>query len=467
MEELFKDRLPEFYEALAYHYKQGHSISRAVDYLIKAGKKSYNRYAIAEANQYYRNAFDLLKDKPDKSQEENNLLADLIIDWSNVFNNLGEYARLMELLQQHVNLAESLSDKERRGMFYAWFGWALNRREYLKDAYQYLKKALGLGTEVGSERVVGYTCAFLAFACSDLGLLEEAVTFGNEAQKITVLLDSDKDLYRLTHIGFCYAYYHKGYGKKAIEYSKALLDYGQKRSDPRCQAQAYVWLGVGHAATGDHLSAIDYLQSAIQVSPEPLYAIHAKTGLGMSYVAVKDIKSAQKTFEEIMEFNKKFGIETMGTIARGFHGIIMITQGNLNQGISIAENVIKECLEKESRYRYAVFNDTLGKVYLKMVQGGGQKGLAFIAKNIGFLLKTMPFAAQKAEEHFQKAIETAMEIGARCVLAQAYFDMGQLRLMKGRNDEARKYIIGAIQLFEECEADVFLKQAKEALAALG
>ena len=217
MEELFKDRLPEFYEALAYHYKQGHSISRAVDYLIKAGKKSYNRYAIAEANQYYRNAFDLLKDKPDKSQEENNLLADLIIDWSNVFNNLGEYARLMELLQQHVNLAESLSDKERRGMFYAWFGWALNRREYLKDAYQYLKEALSLGRETGSERVIGYACAFLALSCSDLGLLEEAVTFGDEAQKVTMLLDSDKDLFRITHAGLGYAHYFKGYGKKTID----------------------------------------------------------------------------------------------------------------------------------------------------------------------------------------------------------------------------------------------------------
>jgi hypothetical protein len=34
-------------------------------------------------------------------------------------------------------------------------------------------------------------------------------------------------------------------------------------------------------------------------------------------------------------------------------------------------------------------------------------------------------------------------------------------------NEARKYITEAIQLFEECEADVFLKQAREALASLG
>ena len=66
-----------------------------------------------------------------------------------------------------------------------------------------------------------------------------------------------------------------------------------------------------------------------------------------------------------------------------------------------------------------------------------------------------------------KAIQTAREIGAKGVLAQASLDMGRLRQSKGRTDEARKYITEAIQLFEECEADVFLKQAREALAALG
>jgi len=39
MEQLFHDRLPEFYETLAFHYKQGQSISKAVDYLIKVWRE--------------------------------------------------------------------------------------------------------------------------------------------------------------------------------------------------------------------------------------------------------------------------------------------------------------------------------------------------------------------------------------------------------------------------------------------
>ena len=91
---------------------------------------------------------------------------------------------------------------------------------------------------------------------------------------------------------------------------------------------------------------------------------------------------------------------------------------------------------------------------------------AIVAKNIGFLLKNVPFAAKKAENHFQKAIKLAQEIGAKGLLGQATLDLGLLHKIKGRTDEAKKCISDAVRLFEECEADVFLKQAREELASL-
>ena len=41
MEKLFEDRLPEYYEALAYHFQRGQSVDKAVDYLAKSGKKAW------------------------------------------------------------------------------------------------------------------------------------------------------------------------------------------------------------------------------------------------------------------------------------------------------------------------------------------------------------------------------------------------------------------------------------------
>jgi predicted ATPase len=37
IEQLFQDRLPEFYEILAHHFQKGRSTDKAVAYLVKSG----------------------------------------------------------------------------------------------------------------------------------------------------------------------------------------------------------------------------------------------------------------------------------------------------------------------------------------------------------------------------------------------------------------------------------------------
>ena len=111
-------------------------------------------------------------------------------------------------------------------------------------------------------------------------------------------------------------------------------------------------------------------------------------------------------------------------------------------------------------------NHLLGQIYSQLAGGKGRTGLSVIVKNIGFLIKTAPFAYRKAESHFHKAIKTAEEIGAKGVLGQAYFDLGRLYGSKGKNRESNNCLSRAIGIFEKCEADNFLSIAKEAVSIL-
>ncbi len=88
-------------------------------------------------------------------------------------------------------------------------------------------------------------------------------------------------------------------------------------------------------------------------------------------------------------------------------------------------------------------------------------------KLLGFILKNVPSAAKKAEEHFNRAIEIATEIGANGILGLTYLDLGRLHMAKGRTDQARDAISAAIEILEECGSENYLKQAGEALASLG
>jgi tetratricopeptide (TPR) repeat protein len=272
----------------------------------------------------------------------------------------------------------------------------------------------------------------------------------------------------MTFSGMALHHCYRGEKKGAAEYGRILLDYGEKHSDMRCTSIGHFALGWSFQVAGDHDRAIECLKKAIQVSLEPSFSYQAKVVLGLSYVSAGKFHEAESICEDVIKFTEEFGYDFLGSSGQALMGIVMITKGDVARGINIVESIIQQLLENGSRWRYAVISHMLGRVYSQIAQGGGgEKSLSFFLKNIGFLIKTVPFAARKAEGYLHTAIETSKEIGAKSVLGQAYFDLGKLHKTKGRLAEARTCISQAVQSFEECEADVFLKQAREALTSLG
>ena len=147
-------------------------------------------------------------------------------------------------------------------------------------------------------------------------------------------------------------------------------------------------------------------------------------------------------------------------------GLVSIAKGQMGQGLKMIEEALRACHENQRRSWYATIEHTLGQVYLQIVDKTAPVSLPMMAKNIGFIIRNVPSAGKKAEDHFNKAIEVAKEIGAKGTLGQAYLDLGLLHKAKGKNVQAQEYITKAIQILEQCETEVFLKQAKEALASL-
>jgi class 3 adenylate cyclase/tetratricopeptide (TPR) repeat protein len=466
MEQVFHNRLPEFYETLAFHFKQGRSLGKAVDYLVKSGEKSWRRYALEESHQYFREAFDLLSHKPEKTKTEEALLIDLLIKWAAVYNHRGDYRGLADLLRAHGDVAESLDDRERLGMFYGWLGFALWTSGEPRDGYGYLRKALELGEEIDNRMVIGYACAWLAWACGDLGLIEDGIQYGKRAQETCRLFDSDQKLFRFSLGGMGLAYYFRGDSKKVAEVGEIILEYGQSKSDVRSTVFGHLFVGMGHFAGGDFPSAIQSLQRAIQASVDPIFSNSARFMLGMSYISNGQVQEAEKTLQEVIWYSEHFGAEFLGTLAQGIMGVVSIARGELGHGVRITEDALRVFRENENKYRYATTEYFLGRVYSQIAQGAGPKRFSTIARNFRFLMRNLPVAGKKAQDHFTKAIAVAREIGAKGVLGQACLDLGVLYQAKGRTEQAEKCVSEALLLFEECEAEAYLKRATEALRSL-
>jgi tetratricopeptide (TPR) repeat protein len=261
-------------------------------------------------------------------------------------------------------------------------------------------------------------------------------------------------------------YYQSGETIKAFEVGKALLDYGERHSNIRSLVVGHAIMGFGYALRGDFYSAIECLESGIRLSVDPFYSQLLRLGLGSSYLLSNQLDKAETALEEAMAYSQKFGVGWIGTQACIYMGVLLIGKGQMSQGLKLLEEGQRDCLENQVRTLYARSEYVLGKVYSQIVEGSGPISLSTMAKNIGFLIKNVPFASKKAEEHFNRAIEVAKEIGAKGTMGMAYLGLGLLYRMKGKTEQAQKYLSEAIQLFEQCEAEGFLKQAKEALASL-
>jgi len=467
MEEIFADRLPEFYETLAFHFSRGQSVQRAVNYLIKSGEKSLGRYAVKEAHQYFEESFTILTAKPELTKDDHDLLIELLIKWAYVFYYRGDFKGLVELFSLHEQIAKSLRNKTKQGFFLAWLGMALWMRENLRESEQYLREALELGQATGDQKLIGYACCWLSITCSDLGLFDEALELAEKGYEIAELLDSDHYLYFKSLHAKGFAYHYMGYCKENLQIGKALLNYGNEHANSRCLVLGHMSMSFAHSVAGNPVLALDASKEAVRVSADPIYSIIPNAIGAYSYFQMGEFEEAEKIAMATMAFHEKFGCEFHGTAASLIIGGVMIAKGKMALGLKQIEEILLRLEQIEKKSFVPTVEYILGKIYFQIATGEGSLSLASLLRNAVFLARTLPVASKRAEYHFKKAIDMAKEIGAKGVIGQAYLDLGLLYKTKKRKNQAKQYISKAIHLFKETKAEVFLKLAKKAMESLG
>ena len=466
IEKLFHNRLPEFYETLAFHFKQGRSIDKATHYLMKAGEKSLNRYALEESHQYYQEAFNLLTEKAGKLKTNEKRLIDIIIKWALAYYYRGDFKGLINLLGNHEDLASLLKDKKQLGMYYAWYGFALFAREQNFKSLHYLEKALQIGEDIEDYRIIGYASTWLVWVKAELGLMEESIHFWERAHDVYRSHEPDHYVYIKSLAGLAITYWYRGDYKKMLEAGETLVDFGHKHSNIRSLTLGQGMTGVAYFMDGDFQSAIKFFKMSIATSADPAYTQGFKVGLGLSYLLGSQFQEAEITLQESEYFCHEFGYETYGAFAEMGLCVNQIVKGQMGKGFRKLKECQRAGLKNGRKFYNAMIEHLLGKLYSQIALGEGDIKTYDMIKNIGFLIRNVPFARKKAETHFHKAIELANEIGSKGIAGQAYFDLGLLNKKKNRTIQAKHYLSEAIRIFEKCESEVYLKQANETLNSL-
>jgi tetratricopeptide (TPR) repeat protein len=465
MEQLFQERLPEFYETLAFHYLRGRSTVKAVKYLMLSGRKSLTRYAVEEADQYFREAFDILKSKTEKSDAEKMALIDILNDWGFVYYYLGDVNKWVDVLNAHQELAESLGANARLGMFYAWLGIAHYMGGRPSIAFDYLKRALDLGESCRDQKVVGYACTFLTWACVDLVRFDEAATYGEKAQEIARLFPSDQYLYFKSVGGLGYLHWIDGDLQKGREIGELLLAYGERTANSRSKVVGHFINSMCQSVLGDIPASLRSGEKSIEASEDPAYILFGRLSVGFASLFAGDFAQIEKVLKPLVDFSEKGGCHVGLPWALICLGPALIAQGQMNEGMKLLEEANEMIHEHKKRVCEPYYEYTLGKIF-SLITTGPKPSFSIMTKNIRFLAKNVPFASRKAVEHFSRAIEMSRLTGQKGVLCLVYMDLGLFHKWNKENEQAKECLKAAIEILGESGPSPNLEQAREALASL-
>jgi len=462
MEQLFQDRLSEFYETLAFHFSRGSSTGKAVKYLIKSGEKNLSRYSELEAHVHFQEAFEVLSTKSDKTLSDNLVLIDLLNNWGYAYYYKGNFKEMLKLFRNYEDLAKSIGDDARYGMFCAWFGITYYMSGLIDAAYKYLKKSILLGEKSGDHKVIGYACTWLAWTCAYLGQPKEGISYGERALKISIQFPSDQYLYFKPLAGICNCHYFLGNANELIKGGQSLIEYGIKNANNRSLTMGYWTIAWGQMARGDMQLVIDNAEKAISVAQDPFYGQFPNMALGPAHVLRGEIAEAKKVLTDAIAFTEKNGVGIIGIFCKGFFGVALVAEGQMALGMKMIEKTYSNLLKYNHKGMLPLFEYVLGYVYYQIAYGP-KPSLSVMVKNAFFLVKHAPFASRKAIQHFKKAIDLAKETSAKCFIGQAYLGLGLIYMNWKKNSAAAENLNLAIREFKKCEADVFLDQAMEAL----
>ncbi len=465
IEQVFKDRLTEFYESLAHHFSKGVSQEKAVIYLTKAGKKSLDRFAVNEADQYFRKAYSLL-DNSFETIRHKELLIDVLNNWAHCYYYLGNFNEFLALFSKHSSDVSDLDNISKQGMFNAWQGIANFCTGRINSAHGYLKKALKLGEKEKDKKVIAYACTWMPFVCGAMCSYEEGIAAGKRAQKLAEIFPSDQHLYFKSQAGLCWIYTWQGRMDKVLEGAEELLRYGRRTANKRSMVMGYWMKACFHFYAGDMDGVINLTDRAIQESADLYYGLFPRSYIVMAHIDKEEFSKANEHIQKVWGFHEKHDIGGSACLAKAQGGLIQIIEGSFTKGFQMIDEAIVWAKQDAMNCYLPMFEFVKGRIYLNIVMGKGPKSLGVMVKNIGFILKNVPVAAKKSEMHYKAAIKMAIEFKMDAILGLVFFELYQLKNLKKKKDEAKHYLTKAIEVFEKTGAIHYLKNARNELSKI-
>jgi tetratricopeptide (TPR) repeat protein len=439
IEQVYAERLEEYYELLAYHYVHSDNTAKAVEYLDLACRKAAKANAMEDAKAYFDKTMELLGTQPDSEENQDRRIS-LLVDQSNVFMMLLKVTEYHDLLTLYEPVAANLSNLGLRGAFYGRLGFYEVTTGHFDQGIRTLTKAAQFCEAAGKIEESGFVLYFSALGHLLKGNNDRVLEFKEHLLR-TMERSFDLRCYVRGLGSVSHACAYLGRWDEAVELGQKVLSTAEDYSDESMITQAQTMLSIVYTYKGDVDRAIEFGERAMARAPTPFDKAGAQMTLGMALCHAgqphRGIELLSGTIP-ILKAVRLLGLAIWPTLflAEGYW-----RAKEYEKGRQTAEELLGIAERSGVRYCDGYAHYLLGEMSLE----------------------TDP---AQAAAHFDKSITVFQEIKAENVLAMAYAGYGRLRKQQGKVEQARDYLTKALLIFERLGTLMEPEKVRKELAGL-
>jgi class 3 adenylate cyclase/tetratricopeptide (TPR) repeat protein len=437
IEEIYPDRLEEFYEMLGYHYSRSDNLDKACQYLKLSGNKAMRAYSNLEAFHFYKDAIDILKQKPETEQSKEERLEVILL-----------MATPMRILA------------------------------YPEDSLKFLEEGEGFCKELGDKKSLAAISNFIGIFHS----LKGDPTLGRKYQEASFAAAEEiQDIETTPPVGYgvCISYLWEGEFRKIVNIAPRIINSLEKTQREHeffgLSVNAYSTLQalygcslgfLGGFAEGEQLcekalSFADKINHLFTIGMVELF-------YGTLFMTKSDGKNTVKHFQSSIDFFEKsqaviFLPQSWSSLGYGY-----CLLGELETALRFMEKGLKMQMYL-SRVHFDLGNLDAAKIHgeqaLNLAQTSKQKyfeGISWLqlGRTLG---KKERSQFHKAEEHILKGMKILDELKTKPSYAQGYLSLGELYANEGQKEKAIENLKKAEAMFHEMGMDYWLARTKKLL----
>ncbi|MDP6951521.1 MAG: hypothetical protein QGF53_02055, partial [Alphaproteobacteria bacterium] len=456
-------------DVLVHHFRECDAVEKTIRYLILAGQKSLDVYAIDAARDRFEESLNLTEDDPGLLSNEETAELVLVNIRMSLLN--GDVAKGQHLCEKYEALIDAVFDDGRKAYFYSLSSFCLGNIGDSKKCQEAASKALALAKSSDDEYALGHvlmTTAWIKmfFVNSDRDtyamILEEASSACEIGRRRNDDFLASFAIY--ANAGTALVYGDPGECRRQAD---ILLELAQ--ADGNLMARqtglvSHAWVSIFDQ---DPQSALNMAREASSLSMTPMIKIPVRALEAAALINTGDISDGfaklTKTYDELLEKQ----LRTQMWLLNPTYGLAIFLNGDFSAGT-------RWIVEKESEWRELGFQATgsglyyltLGEIYLNVALSDEKPPLSVMLRNWWFLMTTLPRAKSLATKYFEQAVAIWRAYPAPSLLAWALCGLAEIAASRRNKNEAQELCGEAIELAESVNANATAERARKTLAEL-